>query len=320
MDIGGTKILGVLLDGKDQVVARSRAPTPQVAGPGGSAFAGVAVHEVVDALLDVVSSLDGGPDCPLGIGAPGMIDREGRIRFSPNLPGIVGADLRHRVAAHLPGCRVTAVNDATCAAHAEHTMGSGKGVDNLVLVTLGTGIGGGLIVHGELVLGRSGFAGEIGHMVVDPNGPPCPCGGRGCWERFASGGGLGRMARDAATAGLLPEVVALAGDDPEAVRGEHVTEAATLGDAGAQQVLEEVGGWLGLGLANLSAALDPERIVVGGGLIGAGENLLEPARRAFARLVEGGGARPPVSIVSAAFGEESGAVGAALLAGDVDRR
>ncbi len=114
-------------------------------------------------------------------------------------------------------------NDANAATVAEHRLGAGERADNLVLVTLGTGIGGGLIVDGELQRGAAGFAGEPGHMVVDPNGPPCPCGRRGCWERFASGSGLGRLARDAAHAGQAPHIVALAGGDPEQVRGEHVT-------------------------------------------------------------------------------------------------
>ena len=197
---------------------------------------------------------------------------------------------------------------------AEHRLGAGRGCDHVVLVTLGTGIGGGLVVDGEVVRGAHGFAGEIGHMVVDPSGPPCPCGGRGCWERLASGGGLGRLAREAAAAGNLRRVVALAGGDPEAVRGEHVTRAAEAGDAEALAVVGELGRWVALGLANLVAVLDPERIVLGGGLAEMGELLLEPVRRGFDGAVEGGAARPPVQIVAARFGERAGAVGAAVLA------
>jgi glucokinase len=153
--------------------------------------------------------------------------------------------------------------------------------------------------------------------VVDPSGPQCPCGRRGCWERFASGGGLGTLAREAALAGNLQRVVALAGGDPEDVRGEHVTSAAESGDPDALAVMEDLGRWVALGLANLAAVLDPSCIVVGGGLAEAGEVLLAPTRRAFAAMVEGGSNRPEVAIVHAAFGVRAGAVGAALAAAGV---
>jgi glucokinase len=329
VDIGGTKVLGVLVDDEHRVVARSRLATPQGMGGGGrsgvrpgapdgpGAPSGIA-WEVVDVVARVVSELDPGGaqgTVPLGVGAPGMVDDRGVIRFSPNLPALAGADLPTMLAARLPGREVAAGNDATCATSAEHALGAGRGARNMVMVTLGTGIGGGFVADGRVVTGVTGFAGEVGHMVVDRNGPPCPCGGRGCWERYASGGGLGRMARDAAAAGLLPEVVSIAGGDPESVRGEHVTDAALAGDAGARRVLEDAGWWLALGLANLTALLDPERIVVGGGLAAAGDVLMAPARQAFSSLVEGLGARPAVSILPAALGEEAGAIGAALLPG-----
>ena len=137
------------------------------------------------------------------------------------------------------------------------------------MVTLGTGIGGGAVLGGRLLEGAHGFAGEVGHMVIDPQGPPCPCGKRGCWERFASGTGLGRLAREAAHAGKIPAVVTLAGGDPEAVRGEHLTAAALAADPGALEVMDVFGWWLALGLANLANALDPSVIVLGGGLIEA---------------------------------------------------
>ena len=148
--------------------------------------------------------------------------------------------------------RTVVDNDATCATVAEWAFGAATGVTDAVMVTLGTGIGGGIIAGGHVVRGASGFGGEIGHMVVDPTGPVCPCGKRGCWERFASGSGLGRLAREAAHAGRLDEVVSLAGGDAESVRGEHVTTAAKAGDAGALAVLGELGWWLALGLSNLA--------------------------------------------------------------------
>jgi glucokinase len=163
-----------------------------------------------------------------------------------------------------------------------------------------------------VAVGSAGFAGEIGHMVVDPAGPACPCGRRGCWERFASGAGLGVQAREAALAGRLDQVVTLAGGDPESVRGEDVSAAAAAGDPSAQQVIRDVGWWVGFGLANLACVVDPECFVLGGGLVRAGDLLLESARSTYAALVEGGARRPLAAIVPAAFGERAGAVGAAV--------
>ena len=200
---------------------------------------------------------------PVGVGAPGMVDREGRLRFSPNLPQGQGVDWRALIGGRLAGRSVVIENDANFAMLAEHRLGAAKGYRHVVMVTLGTGIGGGLVVDGKVQVGAHGFAGEIGHMVVDPAGPPCPCGRRGCWERYASGGGLGLLAREAALAGALPGVVALSGGDPESVRGEDVTGAALSGDADARRVVEEVGWWVGFGLANLACVLDPECFVLG---------------------------------------------------------
>jgi glucokinase len=154
-------------------------------------------------------------------------------------------------------------------------------------------------------------------MVIDPTGPPCPCGRRGCWERFASGSGLGRQARDAAAAGRAGRVVELAGGDPEDVRGEHVTRAALEGDEEALTVLREFAWWFAVGVANLVNVLDPDIVVVGGGLTEAGELFLEPARESFARLVLAPDHRPLVPIVGAMFGPEAGAIGAGLLARDL---
>jgi glucokinase len=321
VDIGGTKMLGVAVDDADTVVAEARVPTPQsAADPAESG--GEAGAEVADALAEVVGALGRetgrGPDpsLPVGIGLPGMLDRRGVLHFSPNLQGAAGADIGSLVGVRLRHARLLVENDANCAALAEHRMGAARGADHAVMVTLGTGIGGGIISEGRVLVGAYGFAGEIGHMLVDPSGPPCPCGRRGCWERYASGAGLGRLAREAAYAGRLHAVVALAGGDPELVRGEHVTTAALAGEPGALGVMDELGWWVALGLANLTAVLDAERVVLGGGLIVAGETLLAPTRRAFAHLVEGSGARPEVEIVAAALGERAGAAGAAMAARD----
>lgn len=298
IDIGGTKLLAVRGDGSEVV----RRPTPA----GGEA--------IVDAVAAVVAEL-GGADA-VGLGIAGLVDRTGVLRVGANLPGVVGFGFRDAIEARL-GVPVAVDNDAATALWAELVRGAARGAREAVLVTLGTGIGGGHVCGGVLQRGANGFAGEPGHMVVDPNGPLCPCGRRGCWERFASGSGLGRLARDAAEAGQAARVVAIAGGDPEAVRGEHVTAAAAEGDAGALAVLADFGWWVSLGIANLVNVLDPEVVVVGGGLAEAGELLLAPVRRHFTSLVLSPAHRPAVPIVAAELGERAGALGAALLAEDL---
>jgi glucokinase len=318
VDIGGTKLFGVALDAQGTVVAETRLATPHAEdrGIGRNAEAGV---EVADAVAVVVASLrerqgDARRPIRVGVGAPGMVDRDGTLRFAPNLPGAAGSDLHRLISARISEAVICVENDANCAALAEQTLGALRGVREGLIVTLGTGIGGGLVVDGTIRTGRWGFAGEIGHMIVDPSGPPCPCGRRGCWERYASGGGLGRLAREAAFAGRLPHVVARAGGDPENVHGEDITLAAVGGDEGALGVLAELGWWVALGLANLVTMTDPERCVLGGGLAEAGDLLLEPTRQAFAELVEGASVRPGIEITGAVLGERAGGIGAALVA------
>jgi glucokinase len=302
VDVGGTKILGLQLRPDNTVGAETRRATPG----GGQA--------VLDAIAEVVTAL--GPARAVGVGAPGLVDRAGVLRFAPNLAHVVGLPVRARLEERLPGVAVTVGNDATCAGWAERVLGAGQGSQDVLLVTLGTGIGGGLVAGGQLVLGGNGFSGEIGHMVVDIHGPPCPCGKRGCWERFASGSGLGRLGREAAQAGRAPRVVELAGGDPEAVRGEHVTAAATDGDPGALEVISHFAWWVALGLANLANVFDPECIVLGGGLATSGGLFLAPVQAAFVELVEAAEYRPSIRIVLAELGDRAGAVGAALLARD----
>lgn len=290
------------LDAGGAVVAEHRLPTPKGA------------EAVVATLAEVVRAV--GPATAVGVGAPGLVDVDGVLRFAPNLPGVVNLNLRLALEACYPGVPVRVDNDATCAGWAEAVVGAAAGAPHTILVTLGTGIGGGIVVDGRLVRGANGFAGEVGHMVVHPDGPPCPCGKRGCWERFASGSGLGRLGREAAEAAPPGRIVELAGGDPEDVRGEHVTRAAAEGDEQATAVMERFAGWVALGLANLANAFDPTLFVLGGGLVAAGEVLLAPVRAAFAGLVLAARHRPAVPIVPAALGEHAGAIGAALLAGE----
>jgi glucokinase len=312
IDIGGTKVLGIALDQADRVVAEARVPTPRGAT---RITAGDVADEVVTVVAELTAALGEkakGDMPPVGVGAPGMVDRRGRLRFAPNLPEAQGVDWAELIGGRLHGHTVVIENDANFAVLAEFRLGAARGYRHVVMVTLGTGIGGGIVVDGRVQVGSAGFAGEIGHMVVDPAGPPCPCGRRGCWERFASGAGLGVRAREAALAGRLVEVVKIAGGDPESVRGEDVSAAAAAGDPDARRVIEHVGWWLGFGLANLACVLDPECFVLGGGLVRAGDLLLDSARATFTELVEGGDRRPAAVIVPAAFDERAGAVGGAL--------
>jgi glucokinase len=305
LDVGGTKILGVVVDETGTVLAEGKVPTPA----GGDA--------VLDAAAGLGAELQARsvPAAAAGAGIPGLVDRTGVLRVGPNLPGGAGVNFTEGLGRRL-GVPVAVDNDATCAAWGEFQLGAARGVSDAVVLTLGTGIGGGLIANGTLVRGGHGFGGEPGHMVVDPSGPACPCGRRGCWERFGSGSGLGRLAREAAHAGLAARVVELAGGDPEDVRGEQVTAAAAEGDEQALAVLERFGWWIALGVANLVAILDPDVVVLGGGLAAAAELVLAPTRRAFAEVVMGGEERGDVRIVGTVLGPRAGAVGAALLGRD----
>ena len=302
IDVGGTKALGVVTDASGAVLAEHRVPTPSEG------------TDLIEAMAELVATLRKEHDVgTVGAGVAGLVTREGTVRFSPNLPGVVELAVGPLLAA-LVGLPVRIDNDATCALWGEHVCGAARGADDVVLVTLGTGVGGGLLFDGRLVRGANGFAGEIGHMVVDVGGVPCVCGRRGCWERYASGTGLGRMGRELAEAGRAPRLVELAGGDPRAVGGEHVTTAAAEGDAQALAVVGVLAGWVALGLVNLTQALDVTRFVIGGGLAEAGDVLIDPIRAAYAERAVAPEHRPAVEIVAAQLGEHAGAVGAALLA------
>lgn len=305
LDVGGTKILGVVVDAAAPatVLTEHRVPTP--AGGDG----------LVATLADLVGTLVGQAPAPgaVGIGVPGLVDRDGRLRMGPHLPRVVDLPLAEVLTEEV-GLPVVADNDANCHAVGEAACGAAAGVDDALVVTLGTGIGAGIIAGGQLLRGASGFAGEPGHMVVDPDGPACPCGRRGCWEQLASGTGLARLAQEAARAGHLVVVTAQVGGDPDDVRGELVTAAARTGDAESLAVLRELSQWIALGLANLVNILDPAVVVVGGGLVDAADLILPEVRARFADRLLGGHQRPVLPILAAALGDRAGAIGAAVLA------
>ena len=305
VDIGGTKMLAVRLDDSGDVTGEIRVPTPQDGA------------EVLHRVGEVVAALAGPDDwaAAVGLGVPGLVGRDGILAFSAHLPGLVGVPLAAHLTEIAPRAGIWVGNDASAAGWAEHRAGAAAGFDDVLMVTLGTGIGGGIVLGGRLYEGTQRFAGEWGHTVVDPHGPLCPCGQRGCWERFASGSGLGRLGREVAQAGRAVRVVQLAGGDPEAVRGEHVTVAAAEGDSEAAEIMASFAWWLGLGLANLANIFDPGVIVIGGGLVDAGDVLMAPLRRSFARLVEGGDHRT-TTVRAATLGSRAGAIGTGMLARD----
>jgi glucokinase len=311
IDVGGTKALALVVARDGRVLGDVQVATPH----DGSNGAGTATAAV---LADEVNELCGrlglnAGEVPIGIGLPGLVRRDGRLAFAPNLPTASGADLGALLGQSLASSMVVCENDANCAALAEHEWGAGLGIDDFVMVTLGTGIGGGIIADGQLVRGRSGFAGEIGHMVVDANGVACLCGGHGCWERYASGGAVGRMARVQARAGKLPKMVERCGGT-EKVRSEDVTAAAAEGVDEAEGVMKQVGWWLALGLSNLAAILDCGHFVIGGGLSVVSDLVLPAARGYLVDLVEGYDDRPTITVATSMFGPRSGAMGAALVA------
>ncbi|MEW6059574.1 MAG: ROK family glucokinase [Actinomycetota bacterium] len=302
IDVGGSKIAALRVARDGEILARATVATP-AEDPGATVGAMIEVAEGL-ATPDVVA---------VGIGAAGMVDaNEGVLRYAPNLAWRefpIGRLVRE--ALELP-CQVD--NDANVAAWGEYRFGAGRGYGHMLLVTVGTGIGGGIVAGRRLFRGAHGFAAEIGHVIVEPGGPPCGCGNRGCWEQVASGSAIGRLGRAAVVEHPDSVLARLAGNDPGEVTGKTVTEAARQGDDLALAILCQVGGRLGEGIAGLVNTLDPQVVVVGGGAVAAGDLLLEPARKAYLSAVEGPDHRPVVPIVAAELGNDAGAVGAATLA------
>ncbi|MFJ3958545.1 ROK family glucokinase [Arthrobacter sp. NPDC090010] len=305
IDIGGTKVAAGLVDHQGRILRSLRRETP---GQDAARVEGV-IEELVEELSVGMRAT------PVGIGAAGWMDLDGgTVLFSPHLAWR-NEPLRARLEARLRR-RVHVVNDADAAAWAEWRFGAGKGESRLICITLGTGIGGGIVNDGRLERGRYGVAGEFGHSIIVPGGHRCECGNRGCWEQYASGNALGREGRELAGAAspMAREILRAAGGEPRRVTGALVTSLALGGDPQSRELVTEVGEWLGLGLANLSAVLDPGTFVIGGGLSTAGDLLLEPALRTYRRNLTGRGFRPEAQLKLAQLGPEAGLVGAADLA------
>ena len=309
VDLGGTKVIIAIISADGQLIAEERYPTLAGEGP----------QAVIDRLLSNMNhllTLNNMEPSQLGgisIAAAGAIDSDrGMITFSPNLPGWTDIPLRdmvqekYRVGTFL-------VNDASAAALGEHQFGVGRGTNNLILLTLGTGIGGGIVINGELYTGSSGSAGEIGHMTIDVNGHRCACGNIGCLEALASGTAVAREAIRRIRYGEKSSLVEMVGGKVEDITAEMVGVAAQAGDALSLSVIYEAAIYLGVGMANLVNIFNPDMIVAGGGMAKLGDLLLDPARQVVKERAFPVSARA-VRIVVAQLGDEAGVYGAAAFA------
>ncbi len=302
VDVGGTKILGAVVDEEGTIVSKTRVPTDRSEG--------------LDALPEAIDLFLAEADKPIeaiGLAVAAFVENHsGRITFGTNLafsnPDI-GADIAREY-----GHPVVVENDANAAAWGENRFGAGKGARHMLMLTVGTGIGGGVISHGRLYRGSRGYAGEFGHIPVAVEGPPCNCGSRGCLETLASGRALARMAQERGAGHPESEVMRLADGNIEAVTGALVGKAADVRDPFALELLWELGTWLGVGLTGLANSFDPEVIVVGGGVLEEGEAVLGAAREEMNERFRGRVAPPRV--VSASLGNDAGVVGVAQLSLD----
>lgn len=305
VDIGGTKVAAGVVDDEGRVLDSTRRPTP-----------GNDVVQTEAVIAEVVAELSSRHEViAVGIGAAGWIANDhATVLFSPHLAWR-NEPLRDALASAI-GVPVVVENDANAAAWAEYRYGAARDTRVSVMVTMGTGIGGGLVVSGILYRGANGVGCEYGHMSVVPDGRRCACGNRGCWEMYASGTALARDARELAAIAPVGahRLMTLANGDVEQLTGPLVTQAAREGDPAAVEIYTQMGRWLGRGLANLAAVIDPTVFVIGGGVSEAGDLLLGPARQSFAESLTGRGFRPTADIRLAELGPEAGLVGAADLA------
>jgi glucokinase len=306
VDVGGTKVAAGVVDDHGRILEKVRRPTPSTSP-----------HETARVIAEVVDILKArfGEVEAVGLGAAGFVDESrSTVLFAPNLAWR-DEPIKKKVEGEV-GLPVVVENDANATAWGEAKFGAGRGEDHMVLITLGTGIGGGLILGGELYRGRFGIGAEFGHYRVVPDGRRCGCGNRGCWEQYASGNALVAEARELArvSPALAGRLLELGNGSPEGISGPEITEAAREGDSAALECFRSVARWVGQGLADLAAILDPGAFVIGGGLSEAGDLLLEPARAAFENALTGRGHRPFADIRIAELGPDAGIVGAADLA------
>jgi glucokinase len=310
IDIGGTKVAGGLVDVDGNITHRARRDTPHR-----SKSPSVVENTIVDVVDELMQIVGSETVAAVGIGAAGFVAADrATVVFAPHLSWRhepLRETLQKRVA--VP---IFVDNDANAAVWAEWKFGAAQGETHVMMITLGTGIGGGILINGEVQRGRFGIAGEFGHMQVVPGGHRCECGNRGCWEQYASGNALVREARSLVSANspIASDLLDRVEGHPSNLTGPLITEAARDGDPTARELLAEIGNWLGVGIANLAAAFDPGTFVIGGGVSAAGDLLLASARETFKRRLTGRGYRPEARIVAAQLGNDAGLIGAADLA------
>ena len=300
VDVGATKIAAGVISPEGEVLGRVRYPTARTP------------EKLLSGIVRAVSEVGDGFEVEGAcVAVPGsLMARDDTIVYSPNLHAIEGIRLKDELEPEV-GLPLTIENDNNAAAWGEFRFGAGRGADHLVYVGLGTGIGGGVVFHGRLLRGAQGAGGELGHVTIHATGPRCACGNRGCLEAFASGNAIGRRAREVAAEKPKSALGRLAAE--REVLGEDVAMLAHEGDEAALRVLEEVGRWLGVGLAGFVNVFNPDVVAVGGGAMGAGELLLGPAREEV-RLRARPPARELAEIKEATLGPDSGMIGAAALA------
>ncbi len=305
VDVGGTKISAGLVDEHGHLISRDRTQSPATDPP-----------EIVRTIGELVRSLVGSREVEaVGVCAAGFVDKQrATMVFAPNLAWR-DEPLKDHLEKEL-NLPVVVENDANAAAWGEFTFGAGADVEDLLMLTIGTGVGGGIVIDGELVRGGFGMGGEVGHIQMVPNGVKCGCGNLGCLESYGSGRALVRMTREHALKdpSAAAAVLQRAGGDPAKISGPLITEAAQAGDTFAIDRLAEIGDWIGQGVATLTAVLDPNMVVVGGGVGEAGDLLLGPIRESFESHVTVRGHRPMLELRQARLGNAGGMVGVADLA------
>jgi len=303
-DVGGTNVRGVALrPGETEPLAIRRSRTR----PNGDVL--------VDTICEVTRLLEediGERVDAVGLGMAALMDSEGILRYAPNIPGVLDYPLVSRVKAEL-GVPVVAENDATAATWAEAQYGAGVGTKHMAFVALGTGIGTGFVIDGKLLHGANGYAGEAGHITVQSDGPLHLTGARGPWEYFASGNGLGRLARRWAAEGRADCLIQRAGSVDQ-IKGEHVNEALEAGEHEIDSLINRFAMDVSVGMADLVYVLDPELFVLGGGLVDLGEMLRAHIERHLAERILGADHRPKIPVKLAKLGPYAGAIGAADLA------
>ncbi|MGG7463075.1 MULTISPECIES: ROK family glucokinase [unclassified Plantibacter] len=304
IDIGGTKIAGGVVDDSGVIVRADRQPTPAADA-----------DAIVETVVRMVEQLDDGTIEAVGIAAPGFFDAErSTVYYSPNI-NWRNEPLKARIAERLPGKRVVIENDANAAGWAEFRFGAGRTLHSMVMVTIGTGVGGAIVLEDRLLRGGFGTGAELGHMRLIPNGLPCGCGMRGCVEQYCSGTALLRYANELADTGGIGAPLANAREAAGGVlNGHHVSALLEAGDPGAVSCLNLLAEQLGEALASYSVIIDPNIFVIGGGVAQAGSLLLDPVRDAYLRHLPARGYHPEPDFSIAQLVNDAGVIGAADLA------